>query len=626
MKKRCMRIFIVLFVFLETLTALSPDGFYTFEAEGAGIKLRITSRDNGNIDVEGFEMESSDGPFPCTLETPGKLLFTDMVEGQVWIDFNHETQTIRLSTTDTRIEKYSGDKNGMSGVYYYDVPGFLGECIIEGRESAWTITIKGWSAIFPLSVEKKTDTLYYLRDPESDGPSLLEISSTGCVWKISDRPEFAFLKDSGENADFFQSLHVSSKPRFDFPSAETGKLVSAGRLEEAFIDFYGAPLPPSYPFHSSELLVTEKYVTPEKREMQFLYALSPDGKYVLAQRRQSIIVTDLHTGDDIAEYLLEGEGGAPMRADPSSFRWSPDGLNVVFSEDYIISYADSDLYLFNIHEKGLKSLTADGVTRITNVDSEIKYTIDMTPLWLSNSQILYQQISRSAAILTNLALYNLVPMETSRFPQEIALEPTVRQVRAAPGGNKIFFSFLGSGRSASMNGIWMIKGGGYQVKRIISPAASYDKNMFIADTDFSGRYLLLYMPMVLDNYGAAPGGNYQGIELYDYESGTREPVPPAGAPEILTTNAVFSPDGTKIAAVQRLQGKTRLVICDTADMNNSMVIFDSDRDLPESGVMLRGIVSGRAMDLYGLQWTLNDTIAAIDQTGARYLIFKLGAR
>jgi Tol biopolymer transport system component len=101
-------------------------------------------------------------------------------------------------------------------------------------------------------------------------------------------------------------------------------------------------------------------------------------------------------GNDLCMYSLTAEKGKcvtfdRISIDIESVRWSPDSTKLAFSENFIQTFRDSDIWVYDTAANTLKDVTPDPnrdkvATLLSNTDPNIVYTIDMIPQWSSDSQ------------------------------------------------------------------------------------------------------------------------------------------------------------------------------------------------------------------------------------------------
>ncbi|MBA3869673.1 MAG: PD40 domain-containing protein [Anaerolineae bacterium] len=100
-------------------------------------------------------------------------------------------------------------------------------------------------------------------------------------------------------------------------------------------------------------------------------------------------------GDDLCIYSIAGEKGDCVTLDDDisldldSVRWSPDGTKLAFSEDFILTFRDSDIWVYDTKTNAITDLTSApnrDLKFLSNTDPNVIYTVDMIPQWTSDSQ------------------------------------------------------------------------------------------------------------------------------------------------------------------------------------------------------------------------------------------------
>ncbi len=103
-------------------------------------------------------------------------------------------------------------------------------------------------------------------------------------------------------------------------------------------------------------------------------------------------------GYDLCLYSIEGEKGDCIRLDKDvhmdldTVRWSPDGTKLAFSEDFLLSFRDSDIWVYDTETNTIKDMTPAPnreLKMISNDDPNVQFTVDMIPQWSSDGQSIY---------------------------------------------------------------------------------------------------------------------------------------------------------------------------------------------------------------------------------------------
>lgn len=103
-------------------------------------------------------------------------------------------------------------------------------------------------------------------------------------------------------------------------------------------------------------------------------------------------------GDDLCIYSIEGEQGdcfgldRGIGIDFESVRWSPDSTKLAFSENFLITFRDSDIWLYDADANTLTDLTPMPNRELKlfgNEDANVTFTVDLAPDWAADSQSIY---------------------------------------------------------------------------------------------------------------------------------------------------------------------------------------------------------------------------------------------
>lgn len=115
--------------------------------------------------------------------------------------------------------------------------------------------------------------------------------------------------------------------------------------------------------------------------------LAPDGSGFAYFDMKSICMYTL-TGEKGNCVALEGD----IHPDQETVRWSPDSTKLAFSEDFFITYRDSDIWMYDVASNTLKDLTPTANRKLkllSNTDPNVIYTVDVAPQWSADSQSIY---------------------------------------------------------------------------------------------------------------------------------------------------------------------------------------------------------------------------------------------
>lgn len=102
-------------------------------------------------------------------------------------------------------------------------------------------------------------------------------------------------------------------------------------------------------------------------------------------------------GKEVCLYSITGEKGDcagladDVGIDLDSVRWSPDGTKLAFSENFIITFRDSDIWVYDTETNTITDLTptANRGGSLLSAKPDMVFTVDMIPQWASDSQSIY---------------------------------------------------------------------------------------------------------------------------------------------------------------------------------------------------------------------------------------------
>lgn len=115
--------------------------------------------------------------------------------------------------------------------------------------------------------------------------------------------------------------------------------------------------------------------------------LAPDGEhFVWAGPGDGERVICLYT---IAG-VRRGCAPVPRDIDNASLRWAPDSSGVIFAQDALRMFIDSDIWLFDVAALNVRNLTDDGEERLDVFSEEVNdVPVDIMPVWSADSQRVY---------------------------------------------------------------------------------------------------------------------------------------------------------------------------------------------------------------------------------------------
>jgi hypothetical protein len=99
--------------------------------------------------------------------------------------------------------------------------------------------------------------------------------------------------------------------------------------------------------------------------------------------------------DGLCIYSIAGEKGdcvtldKDISIDLETVRWSPDSTKLAFSENFLLTFRDSDIWVYDTDANTLADLTPTAnreLSLLKNGDPKAIFTVDLIPQWSSDSQ------------------------------------------------------------------------------------------------------------------------------------------------------------------------------------------------------------------------------------------------
>ncbi len=117
--------------------------------------------------------------------------------------------------------------------------------------------------------------------------------------------------------------------------------------------------------------------------------LAPDGSQFAYFKANELCIYSI-AGEQVNCVELEKD----ISIDLETVRWSADSTKVAFSENFLITFRDSDIWLYDTATNTLKDITPDPnrakvKNLMSNTDPKVIFTIDMSPQWSTDSQSIY---------------------------------------------------------------------------------------------------------------------------------------------------------------------------------------------------------------------------------------------
>lgn len=115
--------------------------------------------------------------------------------------------------------------------------------------------------------------------------------------------------------------------------------------------------------------------------------LAPDGSQFMYFSNREMC---LHTLDGEKGNCIGLEDGISI--DVESIRWSPDSTKVAFSENFFITFRDSDIWMWDVEANTLVDVTPAANRKLDlfgNDNPNITFTVDVSPQWSADSETIY---------------------------------------------------------------------------------------------------------------------------------------------------------------------------------------------------------------------------------------------
>ncbi len=314
-----------------------------------------------------------------------------------------------------------------------------------------------------------------------------------------------------------------------------------------------------------------------------LARLSLDGSHVVVLTLDGLCIRDIESFDETCADI-----GITSR-DLQALSWSPDSSALVFTDEPIVTGADTDLWMMDAVTGGVTNLTDDD----TDILAEPGSSMDVHPGWSPDGDIIFQRYEREAESEARVSLMRISPdggeaEEIAHFPREYAT------VMSGPAflledGSIILTTMPATGFTT---GLFRVSPeGAFEHLGDDSLVPSQD-SLVVLDVTADGSAAIVY-----GRAGYETRFHDGAIGLLDLETGElTQPELLAGVP---AAPATFSPDDTQMLSVVTGDDDTLSVML--TDLASGDVFELTVIDLPEGE-------SEAVYPLISLVWAENDTV------------------
>jgi len=185
---------------------------------------------------------------------------------------------------------------------------------------------------------------------------------------------------------------------------------------------------------------------------------------------------------ELCTYSLAGVQGdcvtfdRDTHIDADTVQWSPDSTKLTFTENFLTTFRDSDIWLYDTQTNSLKDVTPDPnhvKNVLSNDDPQVVFTVDLAPHWSSDSQSIYfirYSFSKFSEIVPKFYRLNLV--DGTVQPVSSALPKTnfrfsVYSFALSPDNSTMAYN-LDSQRS-NQDGTWFVDAATQEPKFVAAP-------------------------------------------------------------------------------------------------------------------------------------------------------------
>lgn len=340
-------------------------------------------------------------------------------------------------------------------------------------------------------------------------------------------------------------------------------------------------------------------ITVERLEIDgHVYSLSPDGQWLAG------VDDDNRVCLWRADSLEASCGDEPMPVLPWSFVWTPDSSAVAWSLDTIVTLYESDIYVHEVATSTTTNLTDDGAAGgLFSGDIARAGMIpnDYLPTWSTNGQ----SLTFVRTMITDGSLVGTQLMTVPRSggePQSLGMVSTDPVAIWTPmfrtPDDTLIYSMYSADSENRQAGIWTLAPGGSPERPFHDDvSAEYPNPVLVAATSND-------VGALVSGYSTHEGGDIEPFLLV-VETGQVVPVSEIWADTPLGP-AGFSPDGTHVVALSRI--------------NEQPMLYLLDQEHGAIPVPLDAAPAGGSGYLMPPIWASNQTILLPDLRGESLLV------
>jgi hypothetical protein len=218
--------------------------------------------------------------------------------------------------------------------------------------------------------------------------------------------------------------------------------------------------------------------------------LSPDGEHFLHVTPVELCLYRTEDGQlqrcvDVPQELRS--------LDRASLRWSPDGRYVTLTENFLVYFHSSGLWLFDTHTGAFSLVTGDETTIFRR--SYLEGDIDIKPQWLSNGRLLFLRLQTVSGIdnLTNtLYIVDADGGNPERAGMLTAETLAVYALAISPDDRYVAYNHSAASGQEERNGLWIYDLEEEQARQLYlsdEPLHSFEAPMALAFSP-DGEYVL----------------------------------------------------------------------------------------------------------------------------------------